>query len=56
MPAPRRFAVHEASQDRGRGRTVEAHSFEDAALTFLDLWRPEPVAAQEDVALIVTEC
>lgn len=54
VPA-RRFAVHEASEDRARGHAVEAFSFEEAALEFLDAWRP---AADHhgDVTLVVTDC
>lgn len=56
MPDPRRFTVHEASEDRARGRTVEAVSFEDAALAFLEHWHPAAMPDREDVTLIVTEC
>jgi len=56
MPACRRFAVHPAAEDRARERAVEAESFEDAALAFLEQWSPEAGAEGEDVALIVTDC
>lgn len=51
----RRFAVHEASEDRARGHTVEAKSFEDAALEFLEAWHPH-ADPDGDVTLVVTEC
>lgn len=54
-PMSRRFAVHEASEDRARGRTVEAKSFKDAAFEFLDAWRPE-ADDHGDVTLVVTDC
>ena len=50
----RRFAVHEAD-DRARGHTVEALSFEDAALAFLEAWHPR-ADEDGDVTLVVTEC
>jgi len=57
MPAAttRRFAVHEASEDRARGHTVEAASFEDAAFEFLEAWRPA-ADPDGDVTLVVTDC
>jgi len=51
----RRFAVHAASEDRARGHTVEAASFEAAALEFLDAWHPH-LDADGDVTLVVTDC
>lgn len=51
----RRFAVHEASEDRARGHTVEAPSFEAAALEFLEAWHPR-ADADGDVTLVVTDC
>lgn len=51
----RRFAVHAAADERARGHTVEAVSFEDAALTFLEAWHPQ-TDADGDVTLVVTEC
>jgi hypothetical protein len=51
----RRFEVHEASEDRARGHAVEALSFEEAAMEFLEAWHP---AADDhgDVTLVVTDC
>lgn len=51
----RRFAVHEASEDRARGHAVEAASFEDAALEFLEAWHPQ-ADDHGDVTLVVTDC
>lgn len=51
----RRFAVHEASEDPARGHAVEAVSFEDAALEFLEAWHPQ-TDADGDVTLVVTDC
>lgn len=55
MPPARRFAVHPTAEDRARERAVEAVSFEDAALAFLECWSPD-VEAGDDIALIVTDC
>jgi hypothetical protein len=55
MPhATRRFAVHAAAEPRHRGHTVEAASFEAAAVEFLETWHPETV--DDEVTLIVTDC
>ena len=54
LPA-RRFEVHEASEDRARGHAVEALSFEEAALEFLEAWHPV-ADSHGDVTLVVTDC
>jgi hypothetical protein len=51
----RRYAVHAASEARAHGHTVEAVSFEEAALEFLEAWHPQ-ADADGDVTLVVTEC
>ncbi|MBX7249319.1 MAG: hypothetical protein K1X35_09805 [Caulobacteraceae bacterium] len=51
----RRFSVHAASEPRAAGHSVEALSFEEAALEFLDAWSPQGDSNGE-VTLVVTDC
>jgi len=53
MSALRRYAVHACEEGRARACSVEAVSFEDAAVAFLELW---PALDGDAVRLIVTDC
>lgn len=53
MPEIQTYRVH-AHDDRSHGHAVEAASFEDAAITFVEMWRP-PVDAGNEVSVIVRE-
>ena len=53
MPEIQTYRVH-ARGDRSHGHAVEAASFEEAAITFVEMWRP-PVHADNEVSVIVRE-
>jgi hypothetical protein len=53
MPEIQIYRVH-ARDDRSHGHAVEAASFEDAAITFVEMWSP-PVDAGNEVSVIVRE-
>ncbi|MDR7117209.1 DUF5961 family protein [Caulobacter sp. BE254] len=53
MPEIQTYRVH-ARDDRSHGHAVEAASFEDAAIAFVEMWRP-PVDAGNEVSVIVRE-
>jgi hypothetical protein len=48
------YRVHARSDDHRHGHSVEATSFEDAAVAFVELWHP-PVGADNEVSIIVQE-
>ena len=50
----RRFSVHPANEGHRHSHVVEGRSFEDAAMAFVEIWRP-PVDADGDVAVIVLD-
>jgi hypothetical protein len=57
MPAAQahhRYTAHAAHEDRHHGHTVEAASFEEAAVAFVEAWHPA-VDADGDVSVIVVE-
>jgi hypothetical protein len=51
---PRRFAVHGLAEPAARAHVVEGASFEDAALQFVEDWRP--AAEDDELSLIVEDC
>jgi hypothetical protein len=53
MPQIQTYRVH-ARDDRSHGHAVEAASFEEAAIAFVEMWRP-PVDADNEVSVIVRE-
>jgi hypothetical protein len=55
MPtAPHRYCVHAAHDGPGAAHRVEGRSFEDAAMTFVEIWSPAPDTDGE-VSVIVRE-
>jgi hypothetical protein len=54
MPDIQTYRVHARDDDRGRGHAVDAASFEEAAVAFVELWRP-PVDADNEVSVIVRD-
>lgn len=51
---PREYSVHGLEASPSRGRRVEAATFEDAALSFLEAHHPD--AAGDEVSLLVEDC
>ncbi|RZJ95638.1 MAG: hypothetical protein EON88_10380 [Brevundimonas sp.] len=54
MTAARAFVVHAAHEGRGAGHRVDGHSFEDAAVAFVERWSPT-VSAEGEVQVIVRD-
>jgi hypothetical protein len=48
------YRVHARDDDRSHGHAVDASSFEEAAIAFVEMWRP-PVDADNEVSVIVRE-
>lgn len=55
MGQTRRYVVHPAAASRAASLSVEAKSFEEAALDFADAWH-DALEEGGDVRVIVTEC
>lgn len=54
MPDIQTYRVHARDDDRSHGHAVNAASFEEAAVAFVELWRP-PVDTDNEVSVIVRE-
>lgn len=54
MPDTQTYRVHAHGEDASHGHAVDAVSFEDAAVAFVELWHP-PVDADNEISLIVRE-
>lgn len=54
MPDTQTYRVHARHDDGHRGHVIDAVSFEDAAVAFVELWHP-PVDADGDVSVIVRQ-
>lgn len=61
MPSPpspsgdaRRFSVHAADEGHRHGHVVEGRSFEEAAMAFVEIWRP-PADADGEVSVVVLD-
>jgi hypothetical protein len=54
MPEIQTYRVHARDDDRSHGHAVEAASFEEAAIAFVEMWRPA-VDAHNEVSVIVRE-
>ena len=54
MQDTRTYRVHARGADHNHGHAVDAVSFEDAAVAFVELWHP-PLDADNEVSVIVRE-
>lgn len=54
MAETQTYRVHARGDELHHGHSVDAVSFEDAAVAFVELWHP-PVDADNEVSVIVRE-
>jgi hypothetical protein len=54
MPEIQTYRVHARDDDHNHGHAVDAVSFEEAAVAFVELWHP-PVDADNEVSVIVRQ-
>ena len=54
MPDTQAYRVHAHGDDLNHGHTVDAVSFEEAAVAFVELWHP-PLDADNEVSVIVRQ-
>lgn len=52
---PSRYCAYAAHHGRAHGHAVEAEGFAQAAMTFVEVWHPEPDDEDGDLTVIVLD-